>query len=170
MRRGRIITGFTICVTAALIGAPGALADYGTIAQDLADGSLDGKYTQAELREYLQSATVEGYGNPVETPVQGPTTTPAGPGATVTPPASAATPPETGVAGVQSPVTAGPAAPTTGVAGVQTPSSAAASPLAQTRQVGTLPFTGMDLVLLTGGGMLLLLLGLGARRLGRHQV
>jgi len=34
---------------------------------------------------------------------------------------------------------------------------------------GTLPFTGLDLGLILGGGILLVLVGIGLRRLGRHR-
>lgn len=174
MRRGRIITWTIMLVASVLFAAPGLAATPAEIAQDLRDGDLSGSYTQAELQAYLQSAVAQGYGNPVETPVT--------PAAAVTPaaPVTAATPAavESGVAGVASPVVtpaaaaspaAAPAArtaPTAGVAGVQ---KTAEQPLAATRQVGTLPFTGLDLALLVVGGMLLLLLGFGARRLGRQR-
>ena len=42
-------------------------------------------------------------------------------------------------------------------------------PLASAGQRGTLPFTGMDLALLTSGGASMLLLGAGMRRLGRSR-
>lgn len=161
MRRGRIITWTITLFASVLFVAPGLAATPAEIAQDLQDGDLSGTYTQAELQAYLQSAVAQGYGNPVETPV-----TPAAP---VTRAAPAA--PESGVAGVATPVAtqapaSAPAAPTAGVAAVQ---KTVDQPLAATRQVGTLPFTGLDLALLVLGGVLLLMLGFGARRLGRQR-
>jgi hypothetical protein len=181
MRRGRIITGALALVGAALFAVPGAYAaNSKDIARDLADGRLDGTYTQAELSAYLQNATLQGYDNPVPvTPVT--PTTPVTPGTPVTPatPVTPGTPtvtppvllpveqPATGVAGAQSPVvtpaTQPAAQPTNGVQGAQSP------PLAATRTVGSLPFTGVDLLLLTVGGLLMLLLGFGARRFGRNH-
>lgn len=130
-------------VLVALAGATGAAAsDSGQIRADLKDGRLDGSYSQRQLSEYLNSAMTQGYGNPVATPV----------------------PPAGGVAGVQTP-TATPSKSGTGnaagVAGAQSPA------LAEVGRTGTLPFTGIDLALLTFGGFLMLALGLGARRLGR---
>lgn len=159
MRRGRIITWTFVLMASVLFAAPALGATPGEIAQDLKDGRLDGSYTQADLQAYLESAFAQGYGNPVVTPVT-PTVTPVAP--------------VTGVAGVATPVTpaapaAGaetPAAPVAGVAGVQ---KTVRTPLAETAQVGTLPFTGLDLALLVIGGSLLLLVGLGARRAGRSK-
>lgn len=167
MRWGRIMTIFAVATMATALWAPGALADPGTIAADLADGRLDGTYSQAELEAYLSDAMVQGYGNPVTPPVA---VTPPVPLAPSAPPAPAA--PTAGVAGVATPVIT-PAPPsataaeqTTGVAGVQTTMDE--QPLAQTNQVGSLPFTGLDLGLLVVGGFALLLLGFGARRLGQR--
>ena len=140
MRRGTIISGF-LAVLVAFVAAGSAQAYDGRIAQDLKDGRLDGKYSQAEFAAYFGSAMAQGYGNPVVTP-----------------------PPATGGAGVQGAQTpSSPAAPSSGVAGAQSP------PLAATQQTGTLPFTGVDLALLVAGGALMLGLGLGARRLGRNH-
>lgn len=173
MRRGRIITRIATVGAVALLAPAAYAASPSEIGADLADGSLDGSYTQAELRAYLQNATVQGYDLPTRLPITEtgnlPPVTPAAGG---NPPAVT---PVTGVAGVQTPVqkpvqkpvrtAAKPSAkvPSASVAGVQTP------PLATTREVGTLPFTGIDLALLTFGGLLLLLLGLGARRLGQQR-
>jgi hypothetical protein len=149
MRRGTIISGF-LAVLVAFVAAGSAQAYDGRIAQDLKDGRLDGKYSQAEFAAYFGSAMAQGYGNPVVTP-------PAAAKPVVTPPAAAGA----GVQGaVQTP--GSPAAPSAGVAGAQ-------SPLGATQQTGTLPFTGIDLALLVAGGALMLGLGLGARRLGRNQ-
>jgi hypothetical protein len=56
-------------VSAVLVGAPGALAaGPRDIYKDLADnGRVDGNYTRAEMNAFLQSASVQGYGNPVVT-------------------------------------------------------------------------------------------------------
>ena len=122
----------------ALAVAAGAGASEGKIRQDLKDGRLDGTYTQRELSAYLNSATTQGYGNPVSTPA-----------------------PKAGVVAGQAPTQT----PAAGVAGAQQPGSA----VAQVGRTGTLPFTGVDLALLTIGGFLMLALGLGARRLGRNN-
>jgi hypothetical protein len=55
---------------AILVGAPGALAATpADIYRDLADnGELNGTYTRAEMRAFLQNAPVQGYGNAVVTP------------------------------------------------------------------------------------------------------
>ena len=168
MGRGRIMTGTLAVVAAVLFVAPGLAATPGEIAQDLQDGRLDGSYSQADLQAYLESAMAQGYGNPVATPA-----TPGAPVAPATPAIPAG--PTSGVAGVATPVVrpastptaaATPTAPTVGVAGAEKTIS---RPLAATGQVGTLPFTGVDLALLTAGGALLLLLGLGARRAGRAR-
>jgi len=86
--------------------------------------------------------------------VQGYPLPPQVPTAPIVPPASA------GVAGVQTPPGSA-FEPDLGVAGAQ-------SPLDETAQVGSLPFTGIDLALLMLGGVLLLALGLGARRTSRR--
>jgi hypothetical protein len=167
MRRGRIITWTLTIFAAVLFVAPASAATPGEIAADLQDGRLDGSYTQGDLQAYLESAMAQGYGNPVSTPVT--------PAATPVTPAAAPVAPATGVAGVATPPAPAapaapaaetPAAPVAGVAGVQ---KTVETPLAETAQVGTLPFTGVDLALLVIGGSLLLLLGLGARRAGRAK-
>jgi hypothetical protein len=157
MRWGRIMTGTVVCVTAGLLAVSSApAATPSEIAKDLADGKLDGTYTQQELESYLRDATVQGYPPPPQTPP---------PGVQPTAPVpdqgeGQDQAPEAGVAGVQTPPSSG-AAPDAGVAGAQ-------SPLEQTAQVGSLPFTGVDLLLLVVGGVALLALGLGARVAGRR--
>ncbi|HVM68259.1 MAG TPA: hypothetical protein VM204_00280 [Gaiellaceae bacterium] len=149
------MTFFAALAGAAVLLPAAAAATPADIAADLADGRLDGTYTRAELEAYMRDAMVQGYGRP-ELP----------------PPLR--TPPKQGVAGQQGPVVVKrPNQPsqqpqqvttrTSGVAGQQSPV------LGETRQVGSLPFTGLDLALLVVGGTLLLLLGLGARRLGRDR-
>jgi hypothetical protein len=157
---------FVVLVTALML-APGALAaSPDEIYADLADnGRLDGTYTQAELQAYLQSAQVQGYGNPIVV-VTPPVVTPP----VVAPPQAPAptqAPPTSGVAGEQKTITPKPAAkpaaqPTAQVAGAQSP------PIAQTASAGTLPFTGAELGIfaLVGGALLLggLLLRASARQ------
>ncbi|HUH15124.1 MAG TPA: hypothetical protein VML35_04505 [Gaiellaceae bacterium] len=162
MRRGRIMTGAIVCVTVGLLTVSSAFAATPSeIAKDLADGKLDGTYTQQELESYLRDATVQGYPPPPQTPPPGVQPPPGGesPVTPAQPPA-----PEAGVAGVQTPPSSG-GTPETGVAGEQSPVE---SPLEQTAQVGSLPFTGIDLLLLVVGGVVLLALGLGARAAGRR--
>lgn len=148
MRRGRIITGTIIVMAAAMLSVSSAFAATPSeIAKDLADGKLDGTYSQQELANYLKNATLQGYP---------PAPQPPGGEAPANPPASG------GVAGAQSPPPAGSQGPAGGVQGEQ-------SPLGETQQVGSLPFTGVDLMLLAAGGAALLLIGLGARRVGRQR-
>lgn len=142
--RGRIIIG-AVTVMTALVVVAGAGASDGKIRQDMKDGRLDGTYSQQQLSEYLNNAMTQGYGNPVATP--------------------AAPAPTSGVAGAQSPTLTPAAQPSSGVAGAQSPGAA----VAEVGRTGTLPFTGVDLALLTIGGFLMLALGLGARRLGRNH-
>lgn len=172
MRRRRVIT-WTTSVAAALLLAPGALAATPEdIARDLADGNLGGTYTQQELADYLLSATVQVYENP-ETPPLPPTgeTLPPPAGETPvgeTPAAPAPLAPESGVAGVATPVT-----PTAGVATTPKQPKGSAAPaqkaIEQTARAGSLPFTGIDLALLSVGAVLLLLLGAGMRRLAHER-
>lgn len=171
MRRGRIMTGAIVCVAVGLLTVSSAFAATPSeIAKDLADGKLDGTYTQQELESYLRDATVQGYPPPPQTPPPG-VQPPSGGESPVTPaqPPAPQAPapeqePEADVAGVQTPPSSG-GTPETGVAGEQSPVE---SPLEQTAQVGSLPFTGIDLLLLVVGGVVLLALGLGARAAGRR--
>jgi len=192
MRRRRFGRGFGSGVGALLaiaVLAPAALsASPGEIYADLADGKLDGSYTQAELKAYARDAAVQGYGSPA-VPV------PSGGGSNPVVPA-----PSGGGSNPVAPVPSGggtsPAVPApsgggsaggsvgqpgqsgSGVAGEQTPPSQTSqvqTPRAQTPpaltgttgSTGTLPFTGSELVLfaLVGGGLLLggLLLRVSAR-------
>lgn len=140
MGRGRIMTVIGTVLAVVVLAPIAGAADTKEIAADLKDGRLDGKYSQADLSAYLQDAMVQGYGSPTA-------------------------PPLSGVAGAQSPTSgAGEEPAAAGVAGEQSPA------LGETAQVGTLPFTGIDLALLLFGGALLLLVGLGARRVGRQRV
>lgn len=100
MRQG-VVKGIIAVFAATLVVAPGALAATPQdIYADLADnGRLDGTYTQAELQAFVQSASVQGYGNPVVI-----VTPPL-----VTPPVVTATPPITEV--TATPVAVGQVAP-----------------------------------------------------------
>lgn len=142
MRQGvrAIIASF---VAGVVLAPAAAAATPQQIYRDLADnGRLDGAYTQAEMKAFLKSASVQGYGNPVVVTVP--------PGVK---------PASSGVAGASK--TQGTAQPAAAVAGVQTP-------LAETATVDTLPFTGSELALFAfvGGALLLggLLLRASARR------
>ena len=138
------------------------------IYRDLADnGKLDGAYTQAEVQAFLQSASVQGYGNPIVVTVPPAVSPPAGEQPAVTPATPAApAAPTSGVAGTNKTIvnaSAQPAAaPTTGVAGVQTP-------LTQTATADTLPFTGSELGLFALVGAALLLGGLALRASARRR-
>lgn len=176
--------------TALLLIAPSALAATPEdIYKDMADnGRLDGTYTQVELQAFLQSATVQGYGNPLVVVVptvvttQTPTTLVAPPATVATPPVSvAAAPaaaPAAGVAGtsktiVQPKPKAKPQAklqakpqPVAQVAGVATPPQA---PLARTASAETLPFTGAELAMFALVGSALLLGGILLRVSSRQR-
>ena len=184
----RKFTGVIAVLVTVLVAAPGALAaPPEEIYRDLADnGQLNGTYTQADLQAFLQSASVQGYGNPVvvvpppvvtETPPQtvNPTPTPVQvPAPVQQPPAAelpAATPvaPTAGVAGTAKTIVtkAQPAAaPTASVAGVATPAQA---PLDRTASAETLPFTGAELGLFAVVGAALLLGGLLLRSSARQR-
>ena len=140
-----MMTALVAAVAMVVLAAPAGASSTRAIAQDLKDGKLDASYTRGELEAYIKDAVVQGYGNPITQPV---------------------TPVDSGVAAEESP-TAG-EEPTTGLAGEET--TAGGSPeLGTVAEVGSLPFTGVDLALLTVGGMLLLGLGIGARRLGGQR-
>jgi hypothetical protein len=66
MRRGRFITAVVAAVAAVAFAAPMATAATPQqIGRDLADGRLDGTYTQRELSDYYRNAGEQGYGGPV---------------------------------------------------------------------------------------------------------
>jgi hypothetical protein len=114
MVRGRKLASFAGLAAVVLLSAPAAFgATAAQIRSDLADGRLDGKYTNAELTAFLKDATAQGYPNTGSNVI--------------------------GNAGVP-----------TDVAG---------------EAAGILPFTGVDLALLVVGAMVLVLIGLGLRRL-----
>lgn len=136
-----IMTTLVAAATAMVLALPAGANTTRDIAKDLKDGRLDATYTKGELEAYIRDAVVQGYGNPV--------TQPAAPAAA----SGGGDQPTTGVAGAgqtESPQSSGP---TTGA-------------LDEVGQVGSLPFTGVDLALLTLGGLALVGLGLGARRFG----
>lgn len=181
-------TGILTVASVVMLWAPGALAATPEeIYKDLADnGRLDGTYTQAELQAYVQSASVQGYGNPVvivtvpSTTITPQVTPPVVTSLAATPPAAvapvaaapAATPaaPASGVAGtsktlVQPKPKAKPQ-PVAQVAGVATPVQA---PLARTASAETLPFTGAELAMFALVGAALLLGGILLRVSSRQR-
>lgn len=166
MRRGRIITGTITIAAAGLIAVSSAFAaSPSEIAKDLADGQLNGTYSQQELENFLKNATVQGYPPPPGAPV---VTPPGGGQNPVGPGPGGSDSPTTGVAGVQTPPTGSGGSGSPDMGSADTGVAGAQSPLGETAQVGALPFTGLDLALLVIGGVLLLALGLGARRAGRR--
>jgi hypothetical protein len=65
MGRGRRLAGLAMLAAAVLLSSPAAYgATAAQIHADLADGRLDGKYTNAELTAFLQNATAQGYPTP----------------------------------------------------------------------------------------------------------
>jgi hypothetical protein len=123
-RRGRIASVAATAIAAVAVAAPAGLAATPQkINSDLADGRLDGTYSQKDLSNYLKSATAQGYGGPVQQ-----------------------------------------ASPPSGVLG-------GGATLAADRGArgGTLAFTGLDLALLTFGGLLLLALGAVLRWASRER-
>jgi hypothetical protein len=66
-RRGRIASVAAAAIAAVAVAAPAGLAATPQkINSDLADGRLDGTYSQKDLSNYLKSATAQGYGGPVQ--------------------------------------------------------------------------------------------------------
>jgi hypothetical protein len=64
MGRGRKLASAAALVAVVLLSAPAAFgATAAQIRADLADGKLDGKYTNRELSAFLQDATSQGYPN-----------------------------------------------------------------------------------------------------------
>lgn len=106
-----------------VVASMAAAATPSEIYADYADnGRLDATYSTSDLERALDSAVVQGYGNPIVTP------------------------------GFRTEVE-------------QTIDQNTAT----TGEAGTLPFTGVDLALLTAGGIALLLLGWGFRRFGKAR-
>jgi hypothetical protein len=196
MRRGRILSGAALLLsTLALAGAPGAFAAGGMpqdICSDLADGHVDGTYTQDQWNAFFSDPTIQGYGcqgvtlPPAQTvcvpgqPGQpGMPATPGTPGATpeqcstVTPPVSVnvvSGPPAAPVAAVAAQrktivARSKPAAATPKVA----PAKAAVVPVATTRTRGTLPFTGAELAVFAIIGVALIACGFLLRTTARHR-
>jgi hypothetical protein len=144
-----------------MAGAPAAVAATPQdICTDLADGHVDGTYTNAEWTAFFSDPTIQGYGC-------GGITTPATP---ATPAPSGAAVPVTVVTGKGAHTVGSPAA---GVQGTQqavkTPvvNRSAATPLGTTKTTGTLPFTGAQLTLFALVGLGLLAAGLALRSTGR---
>lgn len=166
---GRRMAVLGALVASLVVAAPAAFgASPQDIYKDLADnGRLDGRYTQAELEAYLRDATVQGYGNPVVT-VTPPTVYVCPPGTTPAPGSGAV---GSGEAPAGATIVTAPASMcrVAQVAGARASAPqpqpqpqpvAATAPareqLQETRTVGTLPFTGLELsvALLIGLGLL----------------
>jgi uncharacterized surface anchored protein len=170
MRR-RFSGGFGVAVVAALglgLAASPALAVATAspmdICRDLADGQLNGTYTQGELAAYQNALahdpTIQGYCSPLVV-----VTTPS----TTTTTTTAAT---NGVAGTttnkQSPKP-GQVAPAQVVKTTPPASQSTASPLETTKSSGTLPFTGAELGVFAIVGAALLAGGLLLRMSARNR-
>jgi hypothetical protein len=170
MRRGRIVIGAALILSAvSLAGAPSAFAaSPQDICADLADGTVNGTYTNAEWTAFFTDPTIQGYGcGGIVTPGTQPTQ-PTQPGTQPgTQPAGGAVPVTiAGTQGAQN--TAG--TPVAGVAGTQKTVSAAGTPLATTTTArGTLPFTGAQLALFAVVGLALLGTGLLLRSTARPK-
>lgn len=112
-----------LALLALVVASVATAAAPSEIYADYADNSrLDRTYSDSDLRNALNDAAVQGYGNPTLTP------------------------------GMRGEIEEQLESEDVGAVG---------------RTGGTLPFTGVDLALLTVGAGFLLLLGLGFRRLGR---
>ncbi len=133
MRRGRLGRLAAVAAIGLICSSSASGATPSQIAADLADGKLDGTYTQAEMTAFLRNATVQGYEQP-----------------------KVDVAPTAGVAG-QTKVRQSPAAGPAGAAALRPGGRAA------------LPFTGLDLALMTLGGFALVGLGAGMRRLARER-
>jgi hypothetical protein len=118
-----VILGFMVMLALA-VSSTAVAASPSEIYADYADNNrLDSSYSDRDLQSALNSAVVQGYGNPVVTPGF-----------------------KTAVKQELNEDVAETAAPRS-----------------------TLPFTGVDLALLTAGAVVLLLLGWGFRRIGRAR-
>ena len=127
MKRLRIVSALALLALVVVSAASGASPS--EIYADYADnGRLDRNYSEAELRNALTDAAVQGYGKPTVTP---------------------------GMRGEIEEELGDENTATQDVDTVGNPS--------------TLPFTGVDLALLSVGAGFLLLLGFGFRRLGRAR-
>lgn len=163
MRRGRMVIGVALLLSAfTLGGAPAALAaSPQDICADLADGHVDGTYTNAEWTAFFSDPVIQGYGcGGIATPVTPPVT-----------PSGAGVAPVTILVGVKG-ATHTAKAPTSGVQGAQHTvkapvNASAAAPLGTTRTSGTLPFTGAQLTLFALVGLALVAAGLVLRSTGR---
>lgn len=177
MRRGRGIA-LIVAVTGALAAAPGGYAATPQeICRDLADGTLNGSYSAADIAAYVgalgSDPSVQGYCTPptpttptttttTSTTTTGTTTTPGTTTTETTPPP----PPTSGGGGVLPGESPELTTPTSGTAGVE---QTAVQPLNDTRAVGTLPFTGTELTIFALVGLGLLASGLVLRSTGRQR-
>ena len=118
-----VILGFMVALALA-VSSTAVAASPSEIYADYADNNrLDSSYSDRDLQSALNSAVVQGYGNPVVTP------------------------------GFKT--------------AVKQELNEDVAETAEPRS--TLPFTGVDLALLTAGAVVLLLLGWGFRRIGRAR-
>lgn len=168
MRRGRMVIGVALFLSAlTMTGAPGAFAATPQeICADLADGHVDGTYTNAEWTAYFNDPTIQGYGcGGIAPPVTPATQVPSG----IVPVTVVV-----GVKGARHTVSGPGATPTAGVQGAQhtvkTPvTKSAVAPLSTVKVSGTLPFTGAQLTLFALVGLALLATGLVLRSTGRRS-
>ncbi len=119
--KGGILGLLTLLVL--VVASMASAATPSEIYADYADnGRLDATYSESDLEAALNSAVIQGYGNPIVTP------------------------------GFRTEV-----------------QENLDQNVSTTGESGTLPFTGVDLALLTVGGFALLLLGWGFRRFGKAR-
>jgi hypothetical protein len=196
MRRGRILAGIAPLVAACFLGGapPAAAATPQEMCADIADGHVDGTYTNAEWDAFFSDPTIQGYGCNGVVPPPAPAAPPAAQqSAPATQPAQGAGPVTSGavplspsvpqvappaqlpavtagVAGARKTIvaTAKPAR-TAGVLGAKSPSRSAAAPLTATAKRGTLPFTGAELGVFAVVGLALIGSGLLLRTTSRRR-
>jgi hypothetical protein len=149
MNAARVTAAAALLASLALVGTTAAIAATpGQIYRDYADnGRLDGNYTPAELKAALKDAVIQQYGGPA---------------------AESATPTIKKFVAKKAAVKKAvvkKAAPQKAA-----PKKAAAFAPAPVKKTGPLPFTGLDLALITIGGISMLLLGAGVRRFARRSV
>ena len=196
MRRGRILAGIAPLVVACSLGGapPAAAATPQEMCADIADGHVDGTYTNAEWDAFFSDPTIQGYGCNGVVPPPAPAPTPAvQPSAPATQPTqgsgpvtSGAVPLSPSVPQVSPPaqlpaVTAGVAgarktiaatakpARTAGVLGAKSPTKSAVAPLTATAKRGALPFTGAELGIFALVGLALIGSGLLLRTTSRRR-
>jgi hypothetical protein len=156
-RRARILVALAAGCALALLVVSGALAaSPQKIYADYADnGQLNGSYSKADLERALQSAVVAGYGHG-QTQGLKPAIKSTISNATTSTPSNTTT---------SKPATSNPATTKTSTQG-SGQGVLAAPPV---KSSGGLPFTGLDLGLITIGAISLLLFGAALRRFARHK-